>query len=216
MNSSKSKKTMVFEHLKRKIIAGALKPGEPLVEGVLAKELKTSKTPIREALQQLEKDGFVENFPGKGAFVSRLSFQDIREIFEIREILECEVIRRVAAKGDFSLEEAEAIGRKFVSAESEGGRNNRSHFKAGEKIHTFVFEAFGNRRLIDFYNRFQEHIERLRLFYFANQDRRERSEQSFKEHLDILNALIAKDPQRAEKAMRDHLRNSTAFLKNIA
>jgi GntR family transcriptional regulator, rspAB operon transcriptional repressor len=213
---TKSKKIIVYEYLKKKIIAGALKPGEPLVEGVLAKELKTSKTPIREAMQQLEKEGFVEIFPGKGAFVSRMSFQDIREIFEIREILECEVIKRVAAKGDFSMEEAEAIGRKFVSVESEGGKNDRSHFKAGEKIHTFVFEAFGNKRLIVFYNRFQEHIERLRLFYFANQDRRERSEQSFKEHLEILNALIAKDQQRAEKAMRDHLQNSTAFLKDIA
>lgn len=213
---TKSKKIIVYEYLKKKIIAGALKPGEPLVEGVLAKELKTSKTPIREAMQQLEKEGFVEIFPGKGAFVSRMSFQDIREIFEIREILECEVIRRVAAKGEFSKEDAEAIGRKFASAESEGPKNNRSHFKAGEKIHTFVFEAFGNKRLIAFYNRFQEHIERLRLFYFADQDRRERSEQSFREHLEILNALIARDPQRAEKAMRDHLQNSTAFLKDIA
>jgi len=212
----KSKKVIVYEYLKKKIVAGVLKPGEPLVEGVLAKELKTSKTPIREAMQQLEKEGFVEIFPGKGAFVSRMSFQDIREIFEIREILECEVIRRVAARGDFNREEAEAIGRKFVSAESDGGKNNRSHFKAGEKIHTFVFEAFGNKRLIDFYTRFQEHIERLRLFYFANQDRSERSDQSFKEHLEILNALIAKDPVRAEKAMRDHLQNSTAFLKEIA
>lgn len=213
---TKSKKVIVYEYLKKRIISGVLMPGEPLVEGVLAKELKTSKTPIREAMQQLEKEGFVEIFPGKGAFVSRMSFQDIREIFEIREILECEVIRRVAAKGDFNREEAEAIGRKFISAESEGGKNNRSHFKAGEKIHTFVFDAFGNKRLIDFYNRFQEHIERLRLFYFANQDRRERSDESFKEHLEILNALIAKDPQRAEKAMRDHLQNSTAFLKDIA
>ncbi|MCE5282027.1 MAG: GntR family transcriptional regulator [Deltaproteobacteria bacterium] len=213
---TKSKKVIVYEYLKKKIIAGVLKPGEPLVEGVLARELKTSKTPIREAMQQLEKEGFVEIFPGKGAFVSRMSFQDIREIFEIREILECEVIRRVAAKGDFTREEAEAISRKFVSAESEGGKNNRSHFKAGEKIHNFVFEAFGNKRLIDFYSRFQEHIERLRLVYFANQDRSERSDQSFKEHLEILNALIAKDPARAEKAMRDHLQNSTAFLKEIA
>ena len=89
---------IVYENLKRRIITNALKPGDPLNEGILSKELKISKTPVREALQQLEKKGLVENIPGKGAFVSRFSFQDIRELFEIREILECEVIRRVACK----------------------------------------------------------------------------------------------------------------------
>ena len=98
-NSAKSKKMIVYENLKRRIITNILKPGDPLNEGVLSKELKISKTPVREALQQLEKKGLVENIPGKGAFVSRFSFQDIRELFEIREILECEVIRRVARKG---------------------------------------------------------------------------------------------------------------------
>ena len=109
-NGSKSKKAIVYENLKRRIISHSLSPGEPLNESVLTKELGISKTPIREALQQLEKEGFVENIPGKGSFVSRISIQDIREMFEIREILECEVIRRVASKGDLNKAEAEAIG----------------------------------------------------------------------------------------------------------
>jgi DNA-binding GntR family transcriptional regulator len=211
--NSKSKKVIVYENLKKRIINHSLSPGEPLSESLLSKELGISKTPIREALQQLEKEGFVENIPGKGAFVSRISIQDIREIFEIREILECEVIRRVAVKGDFNTAEAEAIGRKFESSET-GGTTPRSHFKAGDQIHTFVFEAFGNRRLLEFYRRLQDHIERLRVYFF-NQVRGERSEQSFREHLEILNSLIARDPARAEKAMRDHLQNSIEYQKRV-
>ena len=72
-----NKKATVYSNLKKRIISNALVAGDPLNEGLLSKELKTSKTPVREALQQLEKEGFVENVPGKGAFVSRFSFQDI-------------------------------------------------------------------------------------------------------------------------------------------
>ncbi len=213
-NGTKSKKAIVYDNLKKRIISHSLTPGEPLNESVLSKELEISKTPVREALQQLEKEGFVENIPGKGSFVSRISIQDIREMFEIREILECEVIKRVASKGDLNKAEAEAIGRKFESSGAEGNKNPRSYFRAGVQIHTFVFETFGNKRLLEFYRRLQEHIERMRLYFF-NQVEPERSEQSFREHLEILNALVAQDPQRAEKAMRDHLQNSLEYQKKV-
>lgn len=211
MNSSKSKKAIVYENLKKRIINHSLKSGEPLNESVLTKELGISKTPIREALQQLEKEGFIENIPGKGSFVSRISIQDIREIFEIREILECEVVKRAAMKSD--PDKIEGIRKKFET-ESNGDKNSRDQFKAGDRIHTFIFESFGNKRLLEYYKRLQEHIIRMRLYFF-NQLHQERSGQSFKEHLEIMDALIAQDPQRAEKAMRDHLRNSTEYLKKV-
>jgi len=211
MNSSKSKKAIVYENLKKRIINHSLKSGEPLNESVLTKELGISKTPIREALQQLEKEGFIENIPGKGSFVSRISIQDIREIFEIREILECEVVKRAAMKSD--PDKIEGIRKKFET-ESNGDKNSRDQFKAGDRIHTFIFESFGNKRLLEYYKRLQEHIIRMRLYFF-NQLHQERSGQSFKEHLEIMDALIAQDPPRAEKAMRDHLRNSTEYLKKV-
>jgi DNA-binding GntR family transcriptional regulator len=211
MNSSKSKKAIVYENLKKRIINHQLKPGEPLNESVLTKELGISKTPIREALQQLEKEGFIENIPGKGSFVSRISIQDIREIFEIREILECEVVKRAAMKSD--PDKIEGIRKKFET-ESNGDKNSRDQFKAGDRIHTFIFESFGNKRLLEYYKRLQEHIIRMRLYFF-NQLHQERSGQSFKEHVEIMDALIAQDPPRAEKAMRDHLRNSTEYLKKV-
>jgi len=213
-NSTKSKKMIVYENLKRRIITNALKPGDPLNEGILSKEFKISKTPVREALQQLEKKGLVENIPGKGAFVSRFSFQDIRELFEIREILECEVIKRVAARGDLNLAEARSIRDKFTASETNGGRNGKNYFSAGDQIHSFIFHAYGNRKLIREYQGLQEQIARITL-YFLTPNRQERAAKSFKEHLEIIDSLIARDPQRAEKAIRIHLQNSLEYLKTV-
>jgi DNA-binding GntR family transcriptional regulator len=211
-NSSKSKKAIVYENLKNRIINNSLTPGEPLSEGILSEDLKTSKTPIREALQQLEKEGFIENIPGKGAFVSRISIQDIREIFDIRELLECEVIKRAALKVDPS--KVEALRKKFISSENNSEKTSAGHFKSGDQIHTFIFETFGNTRLMEIYRRLQDHIVRTRI-HFLNQSHPDRSEESFREHMEILDALKAQDPSRAENAVRIHLRNSMEYLKKI-
>ncbi len=212
MNSSKSKKAIVYENLKKRIITYSLKQGDPLNESILSQELKTSKTPVREALQQLEKEGFVENIPGKGSFVSRISFQDIREMFEIREILEGEVIKRAVTKAESG--KIRILRDKFISSESENGRATTSHFKSGDEIHTFIFETFGNNRLMEIYKRLQEHVVRHRIYFF-DQSHPARSEESFKEHLEILGALEAQDPLRAEQAIRNHLKNSIEYLKKI-
>ena len=211
--NQKNKKVIVYDNLKKRIIANSLKSGDPLNEGLLSNELKTSKTPVREALQQLEKEGFVENIPGKGAFVSRFSFQDIRELFEIREMLEIGAIRKAVARGDLNLAEAKAIRAKFVSSESNGNRTARNYFNAGDQIHTFIIDSLGNRQLIEYYGRLQEHIVRMRLHFF-NQVDQERSERSFKEHLEIIDAMVAQDTVKAEEALRDNLRNSVEYLKN--
>ena len=211
-NSQKSKKVLVYENLKSRIIHNLINPGEPLNEGVLSKELKISKTPIREALQQLEKEGFIETVPVKGAFVSMISIQDIRELFEIREVLECEVIKRAALKAD--PERVEAIREKFVTSESDSKKASEGHFKSGDEVHAFIFETFGNKRLKEIYKRLQDHIVRSRIHFF-NQSPSGRSQEAFKEHLEILDALEARDPVRAEKAVRDHLQNSLEYIRKM-
>ncbi len=211
-NGLKSKKAIVYEEMKRRIVHNLIKPGEALNEGILSEEFKISKTPVREALQQLEKEGFVENIPGKGAFVSQLSIQDLREIFDIREILEGEVIKRAALKAD--PDRVDALRERFISTENSHKRVSTGGFKSGDEIHSFIFETYGNRRLIEIYKRLQDHIVRSRIYFF-HQSHPDRSEESFKEHLEILEALKAQDPSRAEHAVRVHLRNSLEYIKKV-
>ena len=211
MKETKSKKLRVYETLKQRIIEHHLKPGEPISEGLLADELAISKTPIREAIQQLEKDGFIENIPGKGNFVSQISIQGLRELFEIRDMLECEAIKRAAAKRD--PQKLDAIRKSFeVPAISQDGSPRQ--FRAGEHIHVFIFESLGNQRLLEIYRRLQDHIARHRNFFFSDVHEG-RPGESYREHLEILDALAAQDPARCEQAMRVHLRNSLEYVKSI-
>jgi DNA-binding GntR family transcriptional regulator len=209
---SKSKKLLVYDVLKERMINQAMKPGAPINDGILSQELGISKTPIREAIQRLEREGFVESIPGKGNFVSHISIQDLRELFEIREMLECEAIKRAATKRD--AQKLEAIRRGFeLSGEASQGDSTR-RFRAGEHIHLFIFESVGNQRLLEIYRRLHDHIARHRNYFFSDLHEG-RPEQSYREHLEILNALAEQDPERCERAMRVHLRNSLEYVKSI-
>jgi len=212
MAEPKSKKQLVYDALKQRIITQAMKPGEPINEGLLSQELEISKTPIREAIQQLEREGFIENIPGKGNFVSHISIQDLRELFEIREMLECEAIKRAATRRD--PQKLEAIRKGFeLSGETSRDRTPRQ-FRAGEQIHVFIFESLGNQRLLEIYRRLHDHIARHRIHFFSDVHEG-RPEQSYREHLEILDALAAQDPARCERAMRLHLKNSLEYVKSI-
>jgi DNA-binding GntR family transcriptional regulator len=212
MPESKTKKLIVYEVLKQRIISQAMKPGEPISEGILAQELEISTTPIREAIQQLEREGFIENIPGKGNFVSQISIQDLRELFEIREMLECEAIKRAATRCD--PQKLMEIRRAFESSRDSPPNDSPREFRAGEHIHIFIFESLGNQRLLEIYRRLHDHIARHRHYFFSDVHEG-RPEQSYREHLEILDALAAQDPARCEQAMRVHLRNSLEYVKSI-
>jgi DNA-binding GntR family transcriptional regulator len=124
------------------------------------------------------------------------------------------VSRRVAVSADLDLAEAEAIKNKFVASETNGWRAGMGYFDAGNQIHSFIFAAYGNQKLIREYQGLQEQIARIS-FHFFTQSRQERVALSFKEHLEIIDSIIARDPLRAEKAIRIHIQNSLAYLKSI-
>ncbi len=187
-------------------------PGEPINDAVLSRELGISKTPIREAIQQLEREGFIENIPGKGNFVSHISIQDLRELFEIREMLECEAIKRAATRRD--PQKLAAIRRGFESSGASAHDESAGQFRAGEHIHLFIFESLGNQRLLEIFRRLHDHIARHRNFFFSDVHEG-RPEQSYREHLEILDALAAQDPIRCEQAMRAHLKNSLEYVKSL-
>ena len=96
----------VYERLREDIASGFLRPGDQLVEARLASDLGVSKTPVREALIRLERDGLVEIEPYRGARVLELSQNDVRETLELRELLECHVARQLAATQPPALLEA--------------------------------------------------------------------------------------------------------------
>jgi len=203
-----SKKTIAYEILKRKILLNELRPGLPINENALSEEIKISKTPIREALQQLDREGLVQTIPGRGSFVTHITVQDVREIFESREIIECAAARRVAL-----IEDKEGIKAKRLELSSstpmfDGEKDTELDI---DDVHVFIFQLIGNKRLFDIYSLLLDQIIRLRYYFNVRFDTK-RTAQYNDEHLRILDALIKGDADRAEEAVLTHLRNASAYL----
>ncbi|CDZ74542.1 putative transcriptional regulator, GntR family [Peptoniphilus sp. ING2-D1G] len=95
----KSLATIVYESLKNKILNNELLPGDKLIEIEIAKELGVSRTPVREALFKLSKDGLAENFPRKSFIVSKISLNDAKDLYDVRAALEPLAVKELAEEG---------------------------------------------------------------------------------------------------------------------
>jgi DNA-binding GntR family transcriptional regulator len=209
-----NKKVKVYETLRQRIIGGELIPGLPINEAVFARELSVSKTPVREALRQLERDGFVENVPGRGSAISHIKPQDIREVLEIREILEVGAAKRAALQhGNEELRKKREEGRKLLA---EDASQERVHeWGSWEDLHLEIVKAVGNQTLVDMYLGLLDRIHRIRSFYGKRFTQR-RLHEILSEHTAMLDAIVDGDAERAEQAVQSHLRNAGAFLIGLA
>lgn len=201
-------KDAAYEKIKGAIVENRIEPGAPLSEEKLAAEHGLSRTPIREVLQRLSRDGLVEIIRNKGAFVSRLDPQDMREFFEIREALEGLAARLAARRMDADeVARLNAVYRSLSQGQRPSDRTAES--RAGYDLHTALWMASGNRRLIQALNAIQ--LQSKRFFRFS-MGIPHRMEKSHREHLPILRALKRRDPDAAEAAMRAHLRSAYESL----
>jgi DNA-binding GntR family transcriptional regulator len=208
----KNKKTAVYEKIKEGIISGALAPGLPINENDFARELDVSKTPVREALRQLEREGLVENIPGRGSAVAHITFQDIREIFEVREIMECGAAKRAALMRDE--EEVKAKKKELETYSKNWDEAKELNWGPVEDIHLFVIKSLDNQKLVDTYLGLLDHIKRIRQ-HFGGRFTRQRFNKMVAEHLEILDAIIEGNGERAELAVQNHLHTAAAYLLGL-
>jgi DNA-binding GntR family transcriptional regulator len=209
----KNKKAEVYRILKHRIIEGSLAPGLPINEIDLASDLHVSKTPLREALRQLEREGFVTTTPGRGSMVSPITFQDIREIYEMREIIECCAAKRGALRCD----EDEVRESKSQLEQMLGKNPDPDSFPWGEEenVHRLIIRSVGNQKLLDTYMGILDHIIRIRI-QFLNRSARQRHEELIREHIHILDAFMDRDGEKAELAVQTHLRNAAAHFMGLS
>jgi DNA-binding GntR family transcriptional regulator len=207
-----SKKAQVYNILKGRIIQNELTPQEYLNEQDICEELGVSKTPVREALQHLERDRLVVIVPNKGCFVSNISLDMVREVFEIREILECAAARLAAgvpSKSQFvsMLENHESF--KVVNDDSV-----RQSLLSGYQIHEVIVNSAGNSFLSEYYGSVLDHILRIRINALSRFNSG-RLHAIRDEHKAILRFIIDGDADGAEKAMRDHLKASLLSIDQL-
>jgi len=196
-----SLKDRAYAVIKEAILSLKLKPGTPLVEHDLAQQLGISKTPVRDALQELEREGFVTRLLFKGTYVTEVTMKDLTEIFQLRAVLEGLAAR--LATLSFSSQELDQIAEHLTAAEAALAEGNLVLCsEQGKKLHDAIISKAGNQRLILIIRNLDDHVQRFRAL---SDQISGRLNKSVVEHRRILAALRRQDPIAAEQAMRDHL-----------
>lgn len=193
----------VYEELKNAIVELRLPPGEPLREASLADRLGVSKTPIREALTRLEREGLVETTSFKGAVVTGYSRRDLVEIYELRELLENLAVRAAAESMDQAgRTQLARIGRE--SRKLAGSADEVKLTAALSEFDALIFEQIHNNRIRALIENLQSHLTRIGQLTTTIPGR---IQVSVDEHDKIIEAIAARDADLAERYMGEHIRS---------
>ena len=189
-----------YRMMRNKIITGEFPPGSPLNERELVELIGVSRTPIREALNRLENEQLVTLISQKGATVTPITPKVINDIFHLRYVLEPHVVSTVTP--DFP----EAVLLEFQSGLSDGSLENYEELVTLDgKFHFAILHAFGNAYLNNLMENMYTQNERIRRLSTMMP---QRLSDSAAEHLAIVEAMLARDPQKAADAMREHLQKA--------
>lgn len=201
---------VVFNTLREGILTGKLKPGERLMEIHLADKLGVSRTPIREAIRMLELEGLVTMIPRRGAEVSRISEQDLRDVLEVRASLESLAARLACVKiTEEQRQELRNAADAFVKSTLSG--NVTAVAQADVKFHDIILQASGNRQLIQLVNNLSERMFRYRLQYVKDTKNHKKLIQ---EHSLIMNSILDGNVEEAIKQVETHIGNQEINVLN--
>lgn len=191
----------VLERLRDMIIEGHVGPGERIHEGAVGAQLGVSRTPLREAIKSLAGEGLVEIVPAKGAIVRRFTVVDLAEVLEVLKSLEQLGARLACLRAsDATLAEIQALHRRMLAFYE--ARDRLDYFKLNQAIHTAIVTASGNTILASTHGALQARIKRLR---FVGHEGPEKWAGAVAEHEAMMDALLARDPDRLCDAIGEHL-----------
>lgn len=187
-----------YRRLLEEIRRGDLLPGQRLREIEIADRLGISRTPVREAIRQLENDGLIVHLPRQGATVRALDYAEIMELYDMRTVLEGTAARLAArSASDVELAELRAINRDL-----ERTGHGRDAFELNRQFHLTLLDAARNRFLVKATSALQKTMLILGPTTLIEP---ERAGEAVAEHERILDALDQRDGARAEAEMRAHI-----------
>ncbi|MGK2915196.1 MAG: GntR family transcriptional regulator [Porticoccaceae bacterium] len=201
----------IYRQLKDMILSFALYPGTRLTENELADRFRVSRTPVREALQRLAAEGYVVIRPKQGCFVRDIDIEEINHYYDVRIGLEMRALELAClAMPDSQLKKLMAVWnparvpRKPPSVEVMVARD--------EGFHLALAGGTGNAVLADYLKDVNEHIHIVRRLDFTDPTR---IEQTYAEHHDILQRLLARDVEMAKNLLQRHIRKSADVAKAV-
>jgi len=201
----------VFEVLERDILNGTYSVGDQLVESKISSELGVSRTPVREALRQLELDSLVTTIPNKGTFVVGISTDDIKDIYTIRIAIEGISAMWAAERIDGEqIKELENLVelQEFYSAKNE----ILQIVQLDTKFHEIIYDVSGSRTLRDTLKSFHVHVKRARETSFLSAGR---TKTAVEEHREIFEAIASRNGNLAKSLMEKHITNARDNILSI-
>ncbi|MGH2317188.1 GntR family transcriptional regulator [Planococcus sp. SE5232] len=202
-----------YEYIKKMIITGKLKPGQELPEEKLALELGISRTPLREAMKRLAVDALIELRKPRPAIVAAFTFQDVKEIMELRRLLEIYGLENLskADQQPVMQEMKKNIKRQFQAVKTQ---NVVEFMDLDQEFHSFLYQNHGNNRL-------KEMIKGInsggsRAFLLLSDTAADSAKKAYGEHLSIIQAIEEGDMGKAKQQLAIHLDNiENRLLKYI-
>lgn len=201
---NKSLATMIFDKIREDIINSKYQNGEKIVEAKLAEELGVSRTPVREALKQLELDGLVESMPNRGVVVKGVTKQDIEDIYAIRYAIEAIAVKWSIER--MSEEDVEKLKEIYELMEFYSFKKDvEKVFELNTKFHETIYNSTKSRYLEHVLRDFQLFIKSTRSKSLKCEGR---VETALEEHRHILEAIQSKDVDKAVEAIQKHVIHS--------
>lgn len=195
----------VYEKLKEMILSNELHPGEKLLQEKLAIQLGVSRTPLLKAMQMLEFDFLVESIPRRGMFVKKLTVEDMKEIYEVREGIESVAVSLVVDRIDQSqVQQLKNIWSPFLKQQP---INRKKYQKADDRFHAMLLEFSGNKILKKTYTSslIQARIVQMGIM--------RPPEETLPEHIQLVEAIENRNHKQADKILKTHLRKSKALIE---
>ena len=197
----------IATQLRGAIVSGDLPAKTRLMEPELARRLGVSRTPLREAIRQLEAEGFLSTIPRMGTFVAEVTARDLEDVYAIRAVLEGLAARQAAEQTD---ETSAAALRSLLAELALKTADYREYHEAAGRFHDAILAASGNQPLQAMYHTLTHQVARLRTLSLAVA---QRPEVSLREHRRIASAILRGRGPEAERLMRSHVEGALAIVR---
>lgn len=203
---------VVFNTLRQAILIGELKPGERLMEIHLADRLGVSRTPIREAIHKLEREGLVTIVPRRGAEVAQITEKSMNDVLEVRRALDALCVELACDRiTEEELADLKTACDRFEQCVRTG--DSKKIAQADVALHDIIVRATGNQRLIQLVNNLSEQMYRYRFEYIKDSSQHKTL---VEEHRIIYQSIVRKDKKTAAEAARTHIDNQEkAIIRQI-
>ena len=192
---------VVYDTIRRAMLMGRLLPGTKLAEPALARVLKVSRERVRKALHRLVHEGWLEAVPNRGTFVPALTVEEVREIYDVRTMLETAIVSRLSAEHDSAAAQRLKV---HVGEERIAVRNDDRGrlFGLSGEFHVLLAELCGNEQLAKLLRGL---LTRSTMHFSLAAPERFHNCAGPHDHADIVKAILARDAKKAAKLMLDHL-----------